>query len=121
MAYDPTSGELRDTLRMMIGDTDDNNVIFTDDEYALAISEVGSDKYAAAAFMLYALAASTARVAVMMKTMSETIDRKAVTDKLKAQAVEYLKLSDEDLTVQEVFLENGLGKCFILNFAENHH
>ena len=106
MVYDPTSGLLRDTVRLMVGDTDDSNVIFSDDEYALVESEADGDKYAMAAFLLEALASSKARVAVMMKTLGESIDRKQVAKELREQAKIYQEKSDKDLTVMEVFLED---------------
>ena len=107
MAYDPTSGLMRDQVRLMIGDTDDANLIFTDDEIDLFISTAQNDEYAAAGLACYSLAATKARLAIAIKAGGDfSIDRKTAADKLRLQGDTFFKQAESVPHCREVHLED---------------
>jgi len=119
MAYDATSGELRDYIRFLIGDTGSTE-IFSDDEYAMIISRIGSDENAIAGTMLMNLAASQARIATLIKTGrgDYSNDRKKVPEELRAAAKVFFDKADDFPHGKEVYLEDGDAK-YIESMGDN--
>lgn len=108
MVYDPTSGLMRDTVRLYIGDTDDSNLVFSDDEMDLFVTKSVNDEFAAAGLACYAIASSQARIAILVTTGNRdfTVDRKSAPDKLRLMGDAFFKQAENVPHCREVYLED---------------
>lgn len=59
--YDPTVSTERDKVRFLIGDTDNDNLMLSDDEVGFALTEKSDDIYLASATLCKSIAARFAR------------------------------------------------------------
>lgn len=86
----------RETIRVMIGDTDSGNPIFYDEEMDLT-GIVSSDLNTWAGNLMMAIASTQAKIAVkcMIAGRDFDIDRKAVAKECRDQAMAFYKLASD--------------------------
>lgn len=59
--YDPSLSTERDKVRFLVGDTDNDNLMLSDDEVTFALTEAAANIYSAAASLCKSIAARFAR------------------------------------------------------------
>lgn len=106
--YDDTSvTTTRDMVRTLIGDTDSNYPVFTDEEIDQFIAQSDDEHYVAGMCMM-AIASSQARIANLQRVGEGdfTIDRKAVAKECREQAKAFFARAESIPQAKEVFLED---------------
>jgi hypothetical protein len=107
--YVPGRGDL-DACRLIIGDTDEDHVLFSDAEISTFLAMESNDVRYAAAAALDSIASSQARILKVTRLMDLSVDGVAVAKALREHAKQLRADSDGDGAfeiAQQVFTPSG--------------